>query len=74
MTRKARVGTTTGGMMCNTFTLTIDLGNDAMQTPQDVAEALRGIAEDLDERVGVFPERRGVRDGNGNTVGRYFVT
>lgn len=50
------------------FDLHIDLGSDAMQTPQDVAQALRAVAERLD----AGPETDGaIRDTNGNKVG-YF--
>lgn len=49
------------------FTLTIETGNDAMQTREDVARALREVAEALDGgREGGY-----VRDLNGNTVGSY---
>lgn len=51
-----------------TFKLTIELGNEAMQTPEDVASALQDIAERLgygDNAASI------VRDVNGNTVGSY---
>lgn len=51
------------------FTLTIELGNDAMQTGADIADALRRVAARQEEW------ERGtdgaIRDENGNTVGRY---
>jgi hypothetical protein len=52
------------------FTLNIDTGNDAMQTPADVADALRDVLLVLDNggTYGI------VRDTNGNTVGRWDLT
>lgn len=52
------------------FTLEIQLGNDAMQTNEDVAEALRSIAEKLE-----FEEKESgaIMDENGNSVGRFEV-
>ena len=53
------------------FTLEIELGNDAMQSPYDVAKALQVIAEDL-RRNGFADEGTGViRDANGNRVGTW---
>lgn len=58
------------------FSLVIELGNDGMQTPADVAAALRKTAG----QVGVWAEwpntdevYTGVRDGNGNTVGEWEI-
>lgn len=52
------------------FTLIIDLGNDAMQTPADVAKALRDAAAHLDVCTNVEPPiARDMRDANGNKVG-----
>lgn len=53
------------------FAVSIALGNDAMQTPQDVAKALREIAEKLDT---TGPSRGPVIDRNGNTVGTFTLT
>lgn len=55
------------------FTLTLKLGNAAMQTPEDVADALRRAAESviLATRVGVT--NQGIRDENGNTVGSWTL-
>lgn len=56
------------------FTLTIELGNAAMRSPADVADALRGLADRIeDDRVFRADDRGGIRDGNGNTVGRWAV-
>lgn len=52
------------------FTLTIKTGNDAMETPGDVAAALRKVAD----RIGCpwLPGDTGtILDANGNTVGRW---
>lgn len=63
-----------------TFQLRIELGNDAMQEPADVALALRDVADRLESIMG-FPGTQSVfqtsspriRDANGNTVGRWEV-
>jgi hypothetical protein len=58
------------------FTLRIDLGNDAMRTNGDVADALRDLAVKFD-RYGTdecVPEGSNVRDANGNPVGRWEIT
>ena len=53
--------------MENTFKLSIRLGNEAMQTPEDVATALEKIAEDLrNGRTG-----NTMFDENGNNVGTW---
>ena len=62
------------------FTLTITLGNDAMQSGEDLAAALHSVAdklaalgadpiEDLDD----YDASGRVRDENGNTVGRWSL-
>ena len=58
------------------FTLEIELGNDAMQTGQDVAGALRKEAQRLAEfcKKDLRPGAEGlIRDVNGNTVGKWQV-
>ena len=63
------------------FTLLIELGGAAMQTPKDVAEALRELAEYLDgvghyeqgEDVGWHLDAGTFMDVNGNTVGEWDV-
>lgn len=56
--------------MFNHFTLTIQLGNDAMRSGPDVAAALRAVADRIEHEL----EARGpIRDANGNTVGEYQV-
>jgi hypothetical protein len=68
-----------------TFTLTIDLGNDAMQAPEDVAAALRRVAREVDcwaewpiddgEPATIADNMNTtVRDANGNTVGEWAVS
>jgi hypothetical protein len=49
------------------FTLTITLGNDAMQTPEDVAAALETIAVQL--RTGI--DTKVILDANGNKIGTW---
>jgi predicted deacylase len=64
------------------FALTVELGNEAMQTPADVAGALKAIARNL-EAGGVWGYWKNThldltggnaRDDNGNTVGGWVVT
>lgn len=59
------------------FQLTINLGNDAMQTGTDVAGALRAVAKRLEDNHGEFifedDDHGFCRDVNGNTVGKWTV-
>ena len=58
------------------FTLTIELGNDAMETLQDVSEAFEQSREGLmddGEPLGTGDSCH-VVDTNGNTVGKWEVT
>ena len=56
----------------NEFTLRIKLGNDAMQTQEDVGEVLRAVANRLDY---VMDRSNGeIRDYNGNKVGEWGFT
>jgi len=59
----------------NKFVLWIELGNDAMQSPADVARALRAVADKLApanwERASQLSSRIG--DDNGNKVGEWEV-
>ncbi len=57
------------------FTLTIELGNDAMQNSFDVARALKKTADRL-EMLKLGKEFRksesgNISDDNGNTVGKW---
>lgn len=52
------------------FTLTIRLGNDAMQTVEDVEDALRQLVKSRAISNGSSPY---IRDANGNTVGEWQV-
>lgn len=52
------------------FKLEITLGNDAMQTGEDIAEALCKVGEAV--IVGV--EKSGIWDINGNRVGHWEMT
>jgi hypothetical protein len=55
------------------FTLTIKLGNEAMQTRQDIAGAL----EDLADHFRAFEDSKRVRgiirDANGNSFGSWEI-
>jgi hypothetical protein len=61
------------------FVVEIELLNDAMQTADDVAQALYSIADGIVDITGSDPLEaheglfRNVRDGNGNTVGIWQV-
>ncbi len=57
------------------FTLTIELGNDAMQTRSDIEEALRKLGQNL-RHMSDPPEAGdgcGIMDLNGNRVGRWDI-
>lgn len=58
------------------FTLTIELGNDAMQTRADIESALRKLGQDC--RYMSDPPEDGdegrIMDDNGNSVGKWEVT
>lgn len=54
------------------FELSIELGDDAMQTPDQVAVALRQVAERLTGRGDFEGDESGtIIDFNGNTVGTW---
>lgn len=58
-------------------TIKIDLGNDAMQTPQDVARTLEYIAKTYLEGIPYFNDDENITmrvyDRNGNTCGYMTV-
>lgn len=58
------------------FVLKIKLGNDAMQTGEDVARALREVAEWIDDDTPFDQPEDGktIFDVFGNTVGNWHVT
>ena len=56
----------------NEFTLRIKMGNDAMQTPEDVAASLRDIANRLD--WGMYRRSGEILDYDGNKVGEWEFT
>jgi hypothetical protein len=59
----------------NTFTLKIEMGNDAMQKRHHVQAALYEVAELLDDTNCINDGPSGViRDANGNTVGHWRFT
>ncbi len=56
------------------FTLEIELGNDAMQTGDDIRQILRNVAHIM--RISDLPnvgDEGAFRDVNGNTVGKWEV-
>lgn len=55
------------------FTLSIHMGNDAMQTPADLAEALRELAGKLSGYGNITPGSGSIRDINGNNVGVWDI-
>lgn len=57
------------------FTLSIELGNEAMQDSEDVAHALRTVAGKVAEYYAPLEggERGSIRDLNGNTCGSWEV-
>ncbi len=70
MSNRDRYGTTDVS-----FDATIWIGNDAMMTGADVAEALRSLAKEIEEEGALTPGcfRKEVRDRNGNRVGGAWV-
>lgn len=57
------------------FRLSLYLGNDAMRTPSDIADALRQCAEDIEQLSGLWDMSmsQNIRDKNGNVAGRYAI-
>lgn len=62
-------------MAAEKLTIEIRLGNEAMQTPQDVAAKLDQLSDLLNGfgRI-AFPHGRKILDRNGNTVGHWEFT
>lgn len=57
-----------------TFTLTIELGNDAMQDYGDIASALRTLARRISNNgEAVLVDGGKIMDANGNSVGSWEV-
>lgn len=57
------------------FRLSLYLGNDAMRTPSDIANALRQSADEIDQMYGLWDMSmsQNIRDKNGNVAGRYAI-
>lgn len=57
------------------FKLIIELGNDAMQTADELAEALRNAATRIETQYNELSSGQygGVKDVNGNNVGEWEV-
>lgn len=58
------------------FTLTIKLGNDAMEELSDLGNALQRLGDELANRAAEVPAGQSgiIRDANGNTVGKWEVS
>lgn len=56
-----------------TFTLTIELGNDAMQTGFDVTRVLVEVGYKLDRHPLTKVDGGNILDANGNSVGQWEV-
>ena len=58
-----------------TFTLTITLGNDGMQSGSDVADSLAYVGASIRDGYDtpLSPASMAIRDDNGNTVGSWGV-
>jgi hypothetical protein len=50
------------------FTLSLELGNDAMRSPDDIADALRRVAQMIENSQSGGGS---IMDNNGNTVGKF---
>lgn len=59
-------------MTMSKFTLRIEMGNEAMQTPEDVGDALWAVANRLN--YGIDLQSGKILDYNGNTVGEWEFT
>jgi hypothetical protein len=55
------------------FHMFIELGNAAMSSNEDIADALREVADRVESSGDSAPPRVGasIRDDNGNTVGQW---
>lgn len=56
--------------MFTTFKLELDGGNAEMQTLEDIANALTGVAYQVENSPYPLPSGT-IRDANGNTIGEY---
>lgn len=56
------------------FTARIKFGNEAMETGDHLAEALRRIANTVESSDEVIEDHGIIRDLNGNTVGKWEIT
>ena len=55
----------------SSFTLTIQIGNDQMQTREQVARALRRVSRRMVQLPDNVQETRTIMDVNGNSVGQW---
>jgi hypothetical protein len=57
-----------------TFTMTIEMGNDAMQTYADIAQATQRIFADFARQHDEVEDNAGrIYDANGNKVGQWSI-
>ena len=57
-----------------TFTLTIEMGNDAMQTYADIAHATQRVFADFSRNHEAVEDNAGrIYDANGNKVGTWSI-
>ena len=64
----------TGDLIMAQFTLKITLGNEAMQTPADIADTLKMISDIIrDKDITDLLLYKTIFDLNGNDVGRYAI-
>jgi hypothetical protein len=58
------------------ITIEIELGNEAMQTFDDVATAVQDCANSLSDSTGILCDGEAAKlwDSNGNTVGKWEVS
>ena len=59
----------------STFLLKIELGNSAMQTPEDIALKLKDIADRINAQtlIDIKTSVNNIRDINGNFLGYYEI-
>ncbi len=57
-----------------TFTLTIETGNDAMETAADIGRALQTLGRQFISGAKVPDDGGKIMDANGNTVGKWEVS
>ena len=62
--------------MQKSFTVELELGNEAMESANDIATALRAIADQVEQHNSQVlrpMHSRSVMDSNGNTIGSWNI-